>query len=128
MKKLKSVLLVDDDSTSNFMAQLLLEDLNIAEQISTTLNGQEALDYIQIHCAAGNCPNLILLDINMPVMNGFEFLEYFRRLPVSSQIQVVMLTSSVYHKDLEKAKSYQINYYVSKPLTTEKLKEIFSDL
>ena len=128
MKKVKSVLLVDDDSTSNFMAQLLLEDLNVVEQISITLNGQEALDYIQTHCTADTCPNLILLDINMPVMNGFEFLEHFRQLPVSGQIQVVMLTSSVYHKDMEKAKNYQINYYVSKPLTTEKLKEIFSEL
>jgi CheY-like chemotaxis protein len=128
MKKVKSILLVDDDSTSNFMAQLLLEDLNVAEHISTTLNGQEALDYIQTHSTADTCPNLILLDINMPVMNGFEFLEHFRQLPVSNHIQVVMLTSSVYHKDMEKAKSYQINYYVSKPLTTEKLQEIFSDL
>jgi CheY-like chemotaxis protein len=126
MKKVKSILLVDDDSTSNFMAQLLLEDLNVAEQINTTLNGQEALDYIQIHCTGDTCPNLILLDINMPVMNGFEFLEHFRQLPVSNKIQVVMLTSSVYHKDMEKAKDYQINHYISKPLTTEKLQEIFS--
>ena len=128
MKKVKSILLVDDDSTSNFMAQLLLEDLNVAEHISTTLNGQEALDYIQIHCTVDTCPNLILLDINMPVMNGFEFLEHFQQLPVSNQIRVVMLTSSVYHKDMEKAKDYQINHYISKPLTTEKLQEIFSDL
>jgi CheY-like chemotaxis protein len=125
MQKIKNVLLVDDDPASNFLTQLLLEDMDIVEQISVTTNGKEALDYVKAHCGQNTCPDLILLDINMPLMNGFEFLDHFQHLPVDHPIQVVMLTSSASPKDVEKAQSYKISDFVNKPLTEEKLQSIF---
>lgn len=72
MQKLTSTLLVDDDETTNFVNEMLLKDMGVTEQILTAHNGQEALELILERCENNECPSLILLDINMPVMNGFE--------------------------------------------------------
>jgi len=128
-RKVKNVLLVDDDETSNFMHQLLLEDLQVAGQIYVSLNGKEALDFLRTNCLEPRlpCPELILLDINMPVMNGFEFLDKFQYLPFRQAIRVVLLTSSVNAKDAEKASAYPVSGLVNKPLTEEKLKELLDE-
>lgn len=138
MKQLDKILIVDDDLTSTFLVQMLLEDLQVATHIATATNGKEALDYIDAHCEgetktdqlapASFCPELILLDINMPVMNGFEFLEACRQRPCfkDNQVKVVMLSSSAAQIDIQQAKAYQVSEYIVKPLTEEKLMELIS--
>jgi CheY-like chemotaxis protein len=120
---------VDDDEASNFLHQLLLENAGITE-IHTVLNGQQALDYLRMHCINNqhSCPDIILLDINMPVMDGFEFLEKLPLLGLPENIQIVLLTSSAYAKDVEKAKNYSIHSYLNKPLTEAKLHELFAEI
>jgi CheY-like chemotaxis protein len=64
----------------------------------------------------------------MPVMDGFEFLEHFSQLPVADQTPVVLLTSSAYPKDIERAKEYNIRHFINKPLTEEQLREVLTHL
>lgn len=132
MRKLNKILLVDDDSTSNFLTQMILEDLQVADAIIVKKNGQEALDYINELCLQHNedCPELIFLDINMPIMDGFELLDELKRLNKlhnpDSPITVVLLTTSNNPKDIEKAKTYDITYYIEKPLTEDSIRHLLS--
>jgi CheY-like chemotaxis protein len=132
MRKLNKILLVDDDSTSNFLTQMILEDLQVTDAIIVKKNGQEALDYINEICLQKNedCPELIFLDINMPIMDGFELLDELQRLNklhnLDNPITVVLLTTSNNPKDIEKAKTYDITYYIEKPLTEDSIRHLLS--
>jgi CheY-like chemotaxis protein len=86
MPKLSTVLLVDDDSTTNFLNKKLLLRLGVTDNIRVALNGQEALHEVREHCRAQptDCPVLVFLDINMPVMNGIQFMEAYQQLPPTS--------------------------------------------
>jgi CheY-like chemotaxis protein len=119
MSKLSSILLVDDDKITNFLNQLLLNDLGIAQQVLTAENGQEALRIVHEECASSSCPALILLDVNMPVMNGFEFLEAYAELAFASKqsIIVVMLTTSLHPRDVARLSGMPIQGILNKPLT-----------
>jgi CheY-like chemotaxis protein len=128
MGKLKKIILVDDDETSNFLNNLLIRQLNIFEKVEILKNGKEALHIVNSYQEI-DLPEVILLDINMPVMDGFEFLEEFYKLKKlnSTKTKVIILTSSDSNKDLERAKSFNIAGYINKPLTKEKLEKIFKN-
>jgi CheY-like chemotaxis protein len=127
MKKLNGILLVDDDPTSCFLTQYIIEEMQISDRIYTVQGGREALDFIRAHQAAPHfCVDLILLDINMPDMDGFEFLEAFEDLPNNCNSSVVMLTTSSNIRDLDKAKAFRVADYLNKPITEEKLTEIMT--
>lgn len=117
MNKLSCILLVDDDQTTNFTNQLLLEDLELTDKILVAHNGKEAIEVIKQACADEYCPQLILLDINMPVMNGFEFLEAYERLDLAHKqsVVIVMLTTSMNPKGMARLKQVQIKNVLNKP-------------
>jgi len=118
------VLLVDDDQTTNFLNKLLLTRLGVTEQVLLAANGEEALRILAQQCAElTSCPNLILLDMNMPVLNGLAFLEAYTQLPspIQHTIVIVMLTTSLHPVDLAKAEQLPINGFLNKPLTEEKV-------
>lgn len=101
---LASVLLVDDDSTTNYLNKLMLTtSMQVAQQVFVAENGHEALVLLAQTCLAdaATCPQLILLDMNMPVMNGRKFLEAYQHLPAAQRqaIVVVMLTTSLHEQD-----------------------------
>jgi CheY-like chemotaxis protein len=124
--KLSSILLVDDDKTTNFLNQLLLNDLGVAQQVLTAENGQEALRIIQEQCESNDCPTLILLDVNMPVMNGFEFLEAYQELSFSRKQStiVIMLTTSLHPRDVKRLTGMPIQGFLNKPLTKAMIQEL----
>lgn len=126
MNKLNGILLVDDDKTTNFLNRLLLEDLAVADKVLVAENGREALRLVEQQDKEGACPTLILLDINMPVMSGFEFLEAYTRTEVSCKqnIVIVMLTTSLHPKDVNRLHEMPIQGMLSKPLTRQKVQDL----
>ena len=127
MNKIKCALLIDDDSINNFINERLLKKLNIADTIKVVLNGEEAIKYIHQTCSAEQpCPELILLDINMPVMDGFEFLKEYKNLDFKNKksIIIIMLTTSTNPNDTERLNDSGASGYVNKPLTEQKLLDI----
>jgi CheY-like chemotaxis protein len=130
MKMLNSVLLVEDDDMVNFYNEFLLKDLKVASHIAVARNGQEALEYLD-KCDGGAAdavfPDLIFLDINMPIMDGFEFIEEYEKRGKEDRARalVVMLTTSMHPKDMERAGQFEsIGEYIYKPLMKEKLSEV----
>ncbi|MFN3404494.1 MAG: response regulator [Cytophagaceae bacterium] len=119
MPYFNSILLVDDDYVNNFLTERTLRKSNIAREIKTVRNGEEALTYLTE--LKNRCPELILLDINMPEMNGIEFLKNFKRMVLEKNIRVILLTSSVSPKDREVLSSLGYDDIMIKPFTDEKL-------
>jgi CheY-like chemotaxis protein len=128
---LECVLLVDDDEATNFINKRIvaLSDVNV--QVEVTCNGQEALDYLTYSGPYKNRdirqPGIIFLDINMPKMNGWEFLNEYKALPLhkKSKIVISMLTTSMNPDDETKAKEFpEINTFLRKPLTIENIKRL----
>ncbi len=128
MAKLPCVLLVDDDPTTNFLNRKLLERLAIADQVLVALNGREALNVLQTQCnqLSAGAPLLVLLDVNMPVMNGIQFLETYQQLPPDQQCPTViaLLTTSAHPQDVQRAQQLQVADFLSKPLTPEKVERV----
>ena len=125
MEKLSSVLLVDDDSTNNFLNQLLIESLGVTDRLLVAENGTQALDLI-VNSVGPNEPALILLDVSMPGMNGIQFLEAYQRLPQARHgaTVIIMLTTTMDARDLARLEELNIAGLVSKPLTKEKMEQL----
>ena len=122
MKKLSSVLLVDDDTTNNFLNELLFQQLGVTDTLLTAEDGTRALEIIE-NTTGPDEPALILLDVNMPGMGGIEFLEAYRRLPKAQRgaTVIIMLTTTMDARDLSRLEELNIAGLVSKPLTKEKI-------
>ncbi|AHM62735.1 response regulator receiver protein [Flammeovirgaceae bacterium 311] len=127
MKKVKCILLVDDDETTNIINEMLITDMDIAEHLLQARNGKEGIELLEKKFQQEQgLPDLILLDINMPVMDGFAFLEAYQQLdfPDKSAAIIVMLTTSLNPSDVERAKNAGVADYINKPLTEQSLQEI----
>jgi CheY-like chemotaxis protein len=120
------ILIVDDDSVIILLHKEMVKRF-ISNDLLCFLNGKSTLDYLTEHVNEGDS-FLIFLDINMPIMNGWQFLDAIQALPFSNMISVVMVTSSIDTKDRGKAKQYpQVIDFVEKPLsikTCNQLKQL----
>jgi CheY-like chemotaxis protein len=134
-RKLECVLLIDDDEPTNFLNKMIIEETGYVKEVKVTQSARDALDYLsgkQQSAEGGQLPTpeLILLDINMPAMDGWEFLERYDKLSPEQKaaIIVVMLTTSFNPEDESKASriSY-ISSYRNKPLTQETVIEILKE-
>lgn len=122
--------IVDDDHIYVYAAQKQLSLHAAIKHTSVFANGKLAMDALnELLSKKASLPRIILLDINMPVMDGWEFMEAFNALADDAlrTVAIFMVSSSIYEEDTERAKTYkQIKQYIQKPLNKEKIKGIFS--
>ncbi|MBP6730635.1 MAG: response regulator [Chitinophagales bacterium] len=127
-KQVNRVLLVDDDEDANFFQEKLIKKAGFAQTVDKACNGVEALDYLK-QCIDGKhaLPEIIFLDLNMPKMNGWNFLEKYNQFSeeIKSKIVLIVLTSSVNPDDAERAKNTpEVKGYKNKFLNKDQLSEI----
>lgn len=125
-----SVLLVDDDEINNFISIKLIKKALLNTEIMACLNGKFAIDQlVELQRQDINkLPDYILLDINMPIMNGWEFLDEYKRLNIDplGKTKIYIISSSVFSNDINKARSYPlVKDFISKPLNVDKIIELF---
>lgn len=127
-RKLNTILLVDDDEEDNYFHSIVINKLNIVNQIDVANNGLEALSYLKD--GKNSLPDVIFLDLNMPKMNGWEFLEEYKVLSPEqkAKVLIVILTTSANPDDVRRAKEMEeVSGFSTKPLSGEFLDKLIAD-
>lgn len=113
------IILIDDDPINNLINKRLISKLAISPDVIEFSEAEKALEYIKTSDSRGN---LILLDINMPVMNGWDFLACYAKLKNRIDESIIMLSSSIDHQDQQRSRGFSfVQDFIEKPLTREKL-------
>jgi CheY-like chemotaxis protein len=115
----KTILLVDDDYVSNYLTERQIKKSGIADSVKTVRNGEEALTYLAE--PANKRPDLILLDINMPEMDGLEFLKHFKHMTLEHNIRIVLVTAALNPEKKNKVNALGYTEIIEKPFTLTKL-------
>ncbi len=128
MHQIKHIVLIEDDPITTLIIKKLIERKSPNCYISTFKDGEAALNFMKQAQSNTQAPvSLILLDINMPIMNGWEFLDNLPRVSLNFTIPIIMLTSSIDQDDIKKSKQYKlIKGYFFKPIDEEKLDKIMN--
>jgi CheY-like chemotaxis protein len=121
---MKTVLLVDDDPIFHFLNSKMISVANISCDVKSVHDGRQAIQLLQ----EGYLPQFIFLDLDMPHMNGFQFIEAFNKLTMAGKenITIVVLTSSETIEEQNRVSSLGVKHYVSKPLTETAVKSLMS--
>ena len=128
MANYKNVMLVDDNEIDNIINEKIIEANSFADSILIFQTGQEALEYLaENQNDSEKLPEIVFLDINMPIMDGFQFLEDFEKFSetVLDKCKIIMLSTSISPKDLDRAASSKyVKKYLNKPLNARYLEAI----
>jgi len=130
-KRYKTVMLIDDNEIDNLINQKMIEAADISQNIYTHTGAKSAIEFLRNmeqlkEVATIVLPQIIFLDIDMPLMDGFQFLDEFQKLSKETKdhCNIVMLTSSINPQDMDKAKEYTyVKKYLNKPLSQDTLKD-----
>jgi len=127
-KSIELVMLVDDNDTDNFISKRIIEITEFAKEVIIKNSGKSALDYLENNKEnKDKLPNIIFLDINMPIVDGFVFLYEFERFPaiIKNKCKVIILSSSDNKRDIDKiVNNNHVVKFVTKPLTEAALQEV----
>ncbi len=130
MTRIKSVVIIDDDPITVFGIKKLLNTMNLSDTIITYINGKEAIEGIkEMILREHPVPEVLFLDINMPIMDGWQFLEEFISLPVENKVRINIVTSSIDPHDKEnwiyyREKTHHLIDYKNKPLCKTEIEAI----
>jgi len=132
MRKLDCICIVDDDEIYTFLLKKTLKKMDICNDISIYINGQEAIDSIkQLIESKKTLPDIILLDINMPLLDGWEFLVEYLKIKdkINKQIDIYIASSSISTGDINKAKEHnEVVDFIIKPINVDTLLKISNRL
>lgn len=132
MSKIETCCIIDDDPIFIYGTKRIMKEIDFCEEVIVYNNGQEALEGLsQISNLGQKVPEVIFLDLNMPVMNGWEFLDEITKLPSNNleKTFIYIISSSVDPRDLEKVKNYKsVNNYILKPITPNDLENVLKTL
>lgn len=130
-KKYRTVMLIDDNEIDNLINQKMIEAASITENIYTHTGAKSAIEFLKnmerLDVAEKVLPDLIFLDIDMPLMYGFQFLDEFEKLSnvAKNKCKIVMLTSSINPQDFNRSKKYtNVKLYLNKPLSHESIMKL----
>lgn len=124
MEQAKKICIIDDDPIFVFTTKKRLEVSGFCEPLLVYKNGKEAFDGLKTAIDNNEpLPDVIFLDINMPIWDGWDFLNAFSKIPTEKKINLFIVSSSNYPDDIEKAKSYNtlVSDFIVKPITAEKI-------
>ena len=124
MKKEVHILLVDDNEGDILLTREALGDARIINKVSVAYDGMEAIRFLKKPAAYEDVPDLILLDINLPKMNGTEVLELIKNDPELKRIPVIMLTTSSAEKDILASYDNHANCYITKPVDLDRFMDV----
>jgi len=132
MKKINTIAIIDDDDIYKYTAKKTILETEFVNNIITFSDGQEAIEFfLEKQGAPDELPDIIFLDINMPILDGWQFLEEYAPLKnkIQKEIQIYVTSSSTNPDDLIQAKNITaVSDYIIKPLSIERFKEIFEKL
>ncbi|TDN37289.1 response regulator [Hymenobacter sp. UV11] len=127
---LNHIVLIEDNETTSFLNNRLLSRLGVARQVSSFSKADEATQFLwgSGPAAAQAAPDLIFVDLKMPGMSGFDFLEHYSQLPteVQERTVVAVLTTSMHAADTARVAQYPNVEYLTKPLTEEKMQRLLA--
>jgi CheY-like chemotaxis protein len=129
MKKCETLYVIDDDDIYRFIIEKTIKDIDLVNLVKVFPNGREAIDFLESAITESHLlPEIILLDLTMPVMDGWEFLENYLLLKprIGKRIHIYVVSSSINPADVERAKNIsEVTDYAVKPITKEKLVDLF---
>jgi len=130
MKQINSVCLIDDDPVFIFAIKRIFKLSDVCKNFTVYNNGEEAIEGLTHTIASGkHIPELILLDINMPIMDGWQFLDEFTTMTVSKKITLYLVSSSIDPVDFKKAKEYElITDFIIKPVTRKTVIDLVENM
>ncbi|HPM29938.1 MAG TPA: response regulator [Chryseolinea sp.] len=124
----RNVMVVDDDDLVHLISKKILSAYACISHVYSAYNGKEALELLHRSCeGAIKIPAVVLLDLHMPVMNGFQFMEEVKQMDClkGSKVVTVMFSSTIDPREIEQAQSLGIEYFFSKPIVMEKIETVF---
>ncbi len=129
MKPIQSIMIIDDEPVNNFICRRTIEHFDPSIEVIEFEKAKDALSYFenQSKTKEQKLPDIVFLDLNMPLMDGWQFLEQYKNLMpyFNNDIDLFLLTSSSFEGDLKRARSFPvISYYITKPLTIGVLEKI----
>ncbi|GHC58990.1 response regulator [Ulvibacter litoralis] len=129
MRKIDLACIVEDDPMHLFITKKYMELSGFVEKILVCKNGKEAYDTLKaMFLNSEKLPQIIFLDLNMPIWDGWQFLDEFTKIPIEKNVIIYILTSSNSEEDINRAEQYSLmSNYLIKPINQSQLKSVLAE-